>query len=118
MQASMSLGGFIADPSDDVGPLFDWYRNGDVEFTGADPVQVIQREPGQRRVSARRLGQHRPLDDRPASVRSDERLGRETPVAEAESLVTHKAPVCLHGRHAAVFRWPGTKRGCRITPGR
>jgi dihydrofolate reductase len=41
MQASMSLDGFIADPSDAVGPLFDWYRNGDVEFTGADPDRVF-----------------------------------------------------------------------------
>jgi dihydrofolate reductase len=28
---SMSLDGFIADPDGNVGPLFDWYRNGDVE---------------------------------------------------------------------------------------
>ena len=41
MQASMSLDGFIADPSDAVGPLFDWYGNGDVEFTGADPDRVF-----------------------------------------------------------------------------
>ncbi|HEV8167135.1 MAG TPA: dihydrofolate reductase family protein [Actinomycetota bacterium] len=37
MGATMSLDGFIADPSGGVGPLFDWYFNGDVEFTGADP---------------------------------------------------------------------------------
>jgi dihydrofolate reductase len=42
MQASMSLDGFIADPSDAVGPLFDWYGNGDVEFTGADPDRVFR----------------------------------------------------------------------------
>jgi dihydrofolate reductase len=41
MQASMSLDGFIADPSDQVGPLFDWYGNGDIEFTGADPDRVF-----------------------------------------------------------------------------
>jgi dihydrofolate reductase len=41
-QASMSLDGFIADPSDRVGPLFDWYGNGDVEFTGADPDRVFR----------------------------------------------------------------------------
>jgi dihydrofolate reductase len=29
---SMSLDGFIADSADQVGPLFDWYGNGDVEF--------------------------------------------------------------------------------------
>ncbi|WP_431677852.1 dihydrofolate reductase family protein [Kitasatospora sp. KL5] len=41
-QASMSLDGFIADHSDQVGPLFDWYGNGDVEFTGADPDRVFR----------------------------------------------------------------------------
>jgi dihydrofolate reductase len=39
--ASMSLDGFIADPNDRVGPLFDWYGNGDVEFTGSDPDRVF-----------------------------------------------------------------------------
>jgi dihydrofolate reductase len=28
---STSLDGFIADPADEVGPLFDWYSSGDVE---------------------------------------------------------------------------------------
>ena len=41
MQASMSLDGFIADPSDRVGPLFDWYENGDVAFAGGDPNRVF-----------------------------------------------------------------------------
>ena len=39
--AAMSLDGFIADESDAVGPLFDWYNNGDVEITGADPDRVF-----------------------------------------------------------------------------
>jgi dihydrofolate reductase len=42
MGATMSLDGFIADPSGGVGPLFDWYFNGDVEFTGADPDRVFR----------------------------------------------------------------------------
>jgi dihydrofolate reductase len=42
MEASMSLDGYIADPADGVGPLFDWYGNGDVEFTGADPDRVFR----------------------------------------------------------------------------
>jgi RibD C-terminal domain len=41
-QATMSLDGFIADPSGGVGPLFDWYGNGDVEVTGADPERVFR----------------------------------------------------------------------------
>lgn len=39
--AAMSLDGFIADTHDAVGPLFDWYGNGDVEVTGADPDRVF-----------------------------------------------------------------------------
>jgi dihydrofolate reductase len=39
-QASMSLDGFVADPEDGVGPLFDWYGNGDVAFAG-DPERVF-----------------------------------------------------------------------------
>src|SRR5919198_3159216 len=36
-ELSMSLDGFIADPDDKVGPLFDWYSNGDVETPTAVP---------------------------------------------------------------------------------
>jgi dihydrofolate reductase len=41
VQASMSLDGFIAYPSGGVGPLFDWYGNGDVEVRGNDPDRVF-----------------------------------------------------------------------------
>jgi dihydrofolate reductase len=40
--AAMSLDGFIADTSDAVGPLFDFYGNGDVELTGADPDRIFR----------------------------------------------------------------------------
>jgi dihydrofolate reductase len=33
MGAVVSLDGYIADLNDEVGPLFDWYGNGDVEWT-------------------------------------------------------------------------------------
>lgn len=33
--AAMSLDGFVADTKDEVGPLFDFYGNGEVAFTGA-----------------------------------------------------------------------------------
>jgi hypothetical protein len=39
--ATVSLDGFIADESDQVGPLFDWYGNGDVAFNGGDPERVF-----------------------------------------------------------------------------
>ncbi|GAA0604247.1 dihydrofolate reductase [Kribbella sandramycini] len=43
--AVVSLDGFIADPDDGVGPLFDWYHNGPVEVYGTDqsrPFHVSQ----------------------------------------------------------------------------
>src|SRR6266704_848926 len=36
-EMSMSLDGFVADPADQVGPLFDWYANGEVEVPTAVP---------------------------------------------------------------------------------
>jgi dihydrofolate reductase len=38
MAAAVSLDGFIADDNDDVGPLFDWYGNGEVtwSYPGSD----------------------------------------------------------------------------------
>jgi hypothetical protein len=47
-EMSMSLDGFVADPSDDVGPLFDWYGNGDVEVPSAYPERWTFRTSGTR----------------------------------------------------------------------
>jgi dihydrofolate reductase len=39
---STSLDGFIADPGDGVGPLFDWYNAGDIEFNTESPPWRIR----------------------------------------------------------------------------
>ena len=60
---SMSLDGFIALPDDSVGPLFDWYEHGDVEFIlrknpqrGQSPeFEIGQRDRLTRRHQAGRL---------------------------------------------------------------
>ena len=39
--ATVSLDGFIADEKDAVGPLFDWYGNGDVAETMGDPDRIF-----------------------------------------------------------------------------
>ena len=91
-QASMSLDGYIADPSGGVGPLFDWYGNGDVEFTGADPDQVF-------RVSAASADYLRAAWANCGAEVIGRRLfdltngwnGRP-PVGEAVFVVTHHAP--------------------------
>ncbi|GAB1819802.1 dihydrofolate reductase family protein [Herbidospora sp. RD11066] len=44
-QASMSLDGYIADPEDRTGPLFDWLCLGDVEVVGREPDWVFDLTP-------------------------------------------------------------------------
>jgi hypothetical protein len=39
--AAVSLDGFVADDDDTVGPLFDWYGNGDTEGTFGDEQRVF-----------------------------------------------------------------------------
>jgi dihydrofolate reductase len=40
MHAVASLDGFIANPNDEVGPLFDWYFNGDVKLVDDGPFML------------------------------------------------------------------------------
>ena len=40
MHAVVSVDGFIADARDEVGPLFDWYFNGDTEIVERGPFKV------------------------------------------------------------------------------
>lgn len=42
MGATVSVDGFIADEDDGVGPLFDWYGNGDVVVTLGDPDRAFR----------------------------------------------------------------------------
>jgi dihydrofolate reductase len=40
MHAVVSVDGFIADAQDQVGPLFDWYFNGDTEIVEGGPFKI------------------------------------------------------------------------------
>jgi len=42
MHNVVSVDGYIADDNDDVGPLFDWYFNGDTELVDGGPSKVSQ----------------------------------------------------------------------------
>jgi dihydrofolate reductase len=91
-QASMSLDGYIADPSDNVGPLFEWYGNGDVEVTGADPDRVF-------RVSAASAAYLRDAWSNAGASVIGRRLfdltngwNGKPPVGEAVFVVTHRPP--------------------------
>jgi len=40
MHSVVSVDGFIADEKDEVGPLFDWYGNGDVPIVEGSPMKI------------------------------------------------------------------------------
>ena len=42
MHNVVSVDGYIADDNDDVGPLFEWYSNGDVEVGDSGMAKVSQ----------------------------------------------------------------------------
>jgi len=46
MHCVVSVDGFIADADDQVGPLFDWYGNGDAPITEDGPFRVSQASAG------------------------------------------------------------------------
>jgi dihydrofolate reductase len=46
MHNVVSVDGFIADAEDQVGPLFDWYSNGDVELIEGGTIKVSQASAG------------------------------------------------------------------------
>lgn len=63
MHAVVSVDGFIADANDDVGPLFDWYFNGDAEIVDGGPFKVtpVSRDyarPMWARLGATVIGRH------------------------------------------------------------
>jgi hypothetical protein len=60
MHAVVSVDGFVADTGDDVGPLFEWYFNGDAEIVDGGPFAATDASLGY----ARRM----PLSTSPAPL--------------------------------------------------
>ena len=60
MHNVVSVDGFIADDNDDVGPLFEWYFNGDQPLTAQDMADPA---PGGMRVSKASFDYVRPMWD-------------------------------------------------------
>jgi hypothetical protein len=46
MHAVVSVDGYLADDNDDVGPLFEWYFNGDLDLVGGGPFKVSPASAG------------------------------------------------------------------------
>jgi dihydrofolate reductase len=63
MHAVVSVDGYIADPHDEVGPLFEWYFNGDREIVDGGPfkvtdVSVDYVRPMWQRIGTTVIGRH------------------------------------------------------------
>jgi dihydrofolate reductase len=56
MHAVVSVDGFIADANDDVGPLFEWYFNGDAEIVDGGSFKVTPASVGYVRPMWERIG--------------------------------------------------------------
>lgn len=99
---TMSLDGFIADPNDQPGELFDWYGAGDVTVPSPNETVSFQVDEG----SAEMLGD---LTGKVGALVSGRRLfdiadgwGDEHPAGARVVVVTHRAP------EDAAERWPNT----------
>ena len=63
MHAVVSVDGFIADAEDNVGPLFEWYFNGDAEIVDGGPFKVSKESvdyvrPMWQRIGTTVMGRH------------------------------------------------------------
>jgi dihydrofolate reductase len=63
MHAVVSVDGFIADAEDNVGPLFEWYFNGDAEIVDGGPFKVSRESvhyvrPMWQRIGTTVMGRH------------------------------------------------------------
>jgi dihydrofolate reductase len=99
---TMSLDGFVADPNDQPGELFDWYEAGDV--TVPNPNETVSFQVDE--ASAEMLGD---LTGNVGAIVSGRRLfdiadgwGDKHPAGARVVVVTHRAP------DDAAERWPNT----------
>lgn len=56
MHAVVSVDGFVADANDEVGPLFDWYSNGEHDIVDGGPFKVSAESVGYVREMWQRIG--------------------------------------------------------------
>jgi hypothetical protein len=79
MHNVVSVHGFIADAKDQVGPLFDWYANGEVETVEGGGIKVSQVSAGYVRpmwasIGSMVIGRHQHLLEDPHTVIRGDRV--------------------------------------------
>jgi hypothetical protein len=67
MHAVVSVDGFIADAGDDVGPLFEWYFNGEAEIVDGGPFKVSEASIGSVPLSRTQRGLPRRVSSMPST---------------------------------------------------
>lgn len=89
---SMSLDGFVAEPDDAVGPLFDWYAGGDTEYRMPSGTMTVK-------VASQSVAYLRELHRTTGAIVTGRRLfdltdgwGGRHPMAVPIFVVTHSAP--------------------------
>lgn len=92
LQATVSVDGFIADPTNDVGPLFDWFQSGDIDANYGDEERDFKVSLAQRGLRARHRLQHRRLCDRSTPVRPKNGWSGRPAAGDAVFVVTHQPP--------------------------
>lgn len=115
---TMSLDGFVADPDDGVGPLFEWYDAGPVPVATARDDLTFHVDEG----TARLLGgdgDEQGLLGRAGALLTGRRLfdltggwGGRHPIGAPVVVVSHRPPDRAVGERGAVFA-PGVAEGVR-----
>ena len=100
---TMSLDGFIADPHDDVGELFDWYQAGDVEVEHASAdLDAFHVDPSSAQVLEELIANAGALVTGRRLFDITDGWGDAHPMGTRVVVVTHEPPP------EAAERWPKT----------
>ena len=100
MHNVVSVDGYIADDSDDVGPLFEWYFNGDAELV----------DGGSFKVSRASAGYVRPMWDSIGSMVIGRHLFDLTSGTAVSCSAMRSSLTCPSGRGRPSFRRRGWRR--------
>jgi dihydrofolate reductase len=99
---TMSLDGFIADPNDQVGELFDWYEAGDVNVPNPNETVSFQVDDAGAQVLGEMTGRCGALVAGRHLFDIADGWGDKHPAGAPVVVVTHRAP------DDAATRWPNT----------
>ena len=111
MSAAVSLDGFIAYDDNTIGPLFDWYNNGDVPFTFSDEDRVFSVTRPTADFLTELATRHRCRGDRPPLFDFTNGWNGVPAAGDHVFVVTHEPPTDWEFTDAAPFTFVDSVRG-------